>query len=218
MSYDIAILGATGELGRGLAARLAAAGHKVALGSRDAGRAQAAAADLAGDVTGLVNEEAAAGAPVVFVAVPFAAQAPTLKAIAGVLAPGTILVDATVPLAPAVGGKPTQLVGLWQGSAAEQAQDIVGDEIPVVAALHTVSGAMLADLEHDLDEDVLVCGRGPENRERVIGLLDGLGGLRAIDCGALDRARIIEALTPLLIGINRRYKTHAGIRITGLDV
>lgn len=217
MSHDIAILGATGELGTGLAARLAASGRRVALGSRDAERARDAAAALDGDVTGLVNEEAAAGAPVVFLCVPFAAQAPTLEAVAGVMSPGAILVDATVPLAPAVGGKPTQLVGLWQGSAAEQAQELVGPEIAVVAALHTVSGAMLADLGTQLEEDVLVCGRKAA-RETIVELLDGLGGLRAVDCGSLDRARIIEALTPLLIGINRRYKVHAGVRITGLDL
>lgn len=216
MAFDVAILGATGELGRGLAIRLAAAGRSVVIGSRDAERAQGVAADLTGEVTGLVNEEAAASAPIVVAAVPFAAQAPTLKGIKEHLAPGTILVDATVPLAPAVGGRPTRLVHLWQGSAAEQAQEIVGDEIPVVAALHTVSGALLADLERQLDEDVLVCGTGEANRKTIIDLLDGLGGLRAVDCGALDRARIIEGLTPLLIGINRRYKTHAGVRITGL--
>lgn len=215
MSCDIAILGATGNLGKGLAARFAADGKRVALGSRDAGRAQSAAADLDGDVTGLVNEEAAAAAAIVALCVPFAAQAPTLKSVAEALAPGTILVDATVPLAPAVGGRPTQLVGLWQGSAAEAAQDAVGDEVQVVSALHTVSGEMLADLSTQLDEDVLVCGPKAA-RETVVDLLDGLGGLRAVDCGPLDRARIIEALTPLLIGINRRYKTHAGIRITGL--
>lgn len=219
MAFDVAILGATGELGCGLATRLGAAGKTVALGSRDAEKAQKVTAGLPDSVTtvtGLVNEEAAAQAPIVVVAVPFAAQAPTLKGIKEHLQPGTIVVDATVPLAPAVGGRPTRLVHLWQGSAAEQAQEIVGEDFPVVAALHTVSGAMLGDLDHELDEDVLVCGTGEANRKTILELLDGLGGLRAVDCGALDRARIIEGLTPLLIGVNRRYKTHAGIRITGL--
>lgn len=202
----VAILGGTGDLGFGLAVRLAHAGVEVAIGSRDA---------AGGTVTGAANPDAARGASIVVVAVPFAAQAPTLSSIVDAL-DGQIVVDATVPLATAVGGKPTRTIGVWAGSAAQQAQEVVGDRARVVSALHTVSAASLADLTHRLDEDVLLCGDKKADKETVAELVELVPGLRCVDVGKLELSRIVEQLTPLLIAINIRHKTHAGIKITGL--
>lgn len=217
----VSIIGASGALGQGLALRWASAGIPLVLGSREASRAQEAASTVVSAVPGAEvgadgNEAAAGAAPVVVLAVPFAAQAKTCKSIAEALAPGTVVIDATVPLATAVGGKPTQVLGVWQGSAAQQAAGLVPDGVPVVSALHTVSAAMLADLGHAFDEDVLVCGDDAGAKETASGLVEAIGGLRAVDAGRLEMSRITESLTALMIGINIRNKTHAGIRVTGL--
>jgi NADPH-dependent F420 reductase len=126
------------------------------------------------------------------------------------------VVDAIVPLAASVGGKATRMLGVWQGSAAEQAQDLLPEDIALVSALHTVSGTAMMNIDRQLDQDVLVCGDRRADKDRVIGLLDRIDGLRGVDCGRLEQARIVESMTALLIGINIRHKTHAGVRITGL--
>jgi NADPH-dependent F420 reductase len=108
------------------------------------------------------------------------------------------------------------MLGVWQGSAAQQAQEMAPDGVRVVSALHTVSAATCADLEHPLDEDVLVCGNHRDDKDRVIGLIDLIAGLRGVDAGRLEMARIAESLTALLISINVRHKAHAGIKITGV--
>jgi len=108
------------------------------------------------------------------------------------------------------------MLGVWQGSAAQQAAEMAPDGVRVVSALHTVSASSCGDLDEGLDEDVLVCGDKREDKDRVIALIERIEGLRAIDAGRLEMARIAEALTPLLISINVRHKTHAGIRITGI--
>lgn len=217
----VTIIGGTGALGHGLALRLAVADVPLTIGSRDADRGAGVAAAIrdavpAATVTGGANAEAAAAAELVVLCVPFASQASTLASLRDTLRDGQVVVDATVPLATAAGGRPTRMLGVWQGSAAQQAQDLVPDGVRVVSALHTVSAAMLADLGHDLDEDVLVCGDRSADKERVIALLERISGLRGVDCGRLEQARTLESLTSLLIGLNGRYKTHAGIRITGL--
>lgn len=221
MDEAIPIVGGTGSLGAALATRWAAAGRAVALGSRSAERAEEAAAKVresvpAARIEGLVNEEAATRGDVVFLTVPFAAQAENLKALREALKPGQILVDCTVPLATAVGGKPTRSLGVWQGSAAEQAQELVPDGVTVIAALHTVGAPKLADLTEEVDEDILVCGRRKADKARVARLIEEIAGLRAVNAGGLEAARIVEQLTPLLISINGRYKTHAGLRVSGL--
>lgn len=217
---EVAVVGGTGALGTGLARRLAAAGAGVVIGSRDAARAAAAAAELDEIATvpvgGAANPEAAASARIVIVTVPFAAQARTLAEIAPVLRDDQIVVDATVPLAASVGGKATRMVGVWQGSAAEQAREIIPDGVPVVAALHSVAAAALADLAHDLDEDVLVCGDSGAAKREVAALIARIDGLRPVNAGRLDAARLAESMTALMIGMNGRYKTQAGLRITGL--
>jgi len=221
VSEPVSILGATGNLGFGLAVRLAKAGVPVIIGSRDAGRA-AEAADRArekvpdGSFEGRANADAAGAAEIVFVTVPFASQAQTLAGLKDTLREGQLVVDATVPLAPAIGGKPTRVIGVWQGSAAQQAQEIVPAGVTVVSALHTVSAEKLTDLDHALDEDVLVCGRRRDDKRRVAQVIDRIDGLRCVDAGPLEMSRIVETFTAMLIGINGRYKTDAGIRITNL--
>ena len=217
----IPIIGGTGALGYGLALRWARAGHAVVIGSRSEERAAESARKLSelapdAEIEGLPNELAAKQGPIVFLTVPFRAQSENLNNLRQVLEPGQLLVDCTVPLAAAVGGKATRSLGVWQGSAAEQAQEMVPEGVTVVAALHTVSAPVLADLGAGLDEDVLVCGDRRADKARVAALVERIEGLRCVNAGTLEMARIVEQLTPMLISINARYKTHAGIRITGL--
>jgi NADPH-dependent F420 reductase len=217
----IPIIGGTGALGAGLAARWATAGIPIAIGSRSEERAAEAAERLRekvqdADVSGMVNEEAARQGPIVFLTVPFRAQSENLNNLRDALEPGQLLVDCTVPLAAAVSGKATRSLGVWQGSAAQQAQEMVPDGVTVVAALHTVSSTKVADLDAELDEDIPVCGDRKADKARVARLIEQIPGLRAVNAGPLEMARIAEQLTPLLISINARYKVHAGIRVTGL--
>jgi NADPH-dependent F420 reductase len=217
----VPIIGATGALGFGLGLRLAAAGTPVVVGSRDASRAEEAAGRIREQVPdarveGLQNAEAAARGPIVVLSVPFRAQSENLTNLKEALSPGQILVDATVPLAAAVSGRATRLLGVPQGSAAQQAQEMVPDGVTVVSGLHTVGAATLADLDHELDEDVLLAGDSKDAKREVATLVTRIPGLRPVDCGRLEVARMIEGLTPLLISVNTRYKIHAGVRLTGL--
>ncbi|HST43317.1 MAG TPA: NAD(P)-binding domain-containing protein, partial [Conexibacter sp.] len=148
MESSVTLIGATGDLGFGLALRLARAGVTVTIGSRDAERAAEAAARVreavpGAAVDGRANPDAAAGAPLVVLSVPFASQAPTLRSLRESLAPGTVLLDVTVPLAAAVGGRATRVLSVWQGSAAQQAQEMVPDGVRVISALHTVAASTL---------------------------------------------------------------------------
>ena len=221
MSSPIAIVGATGDLGFGLALRLASAGTPVVIGSRDAERAAEAAERVkaavpGAQVSGLANPDAVAGAEIVVLSVPFASQASTLKSLKEALTPGQLLLDVTVPLAAAVGGRPTRVLTVWQGSAAQQAQELVPAGVTVVSALHTVAAAHLADLDHAFAEDVLVCGDDKDAKRRIAQMIQQVPGLRPVDAGKLEMARITEQLTALTIGINIRHKATAGLRITGL--
>jgi 8-hydroxy-5-deazaflavin:NADPH oxidoreductase len=217
----IPIIGGTGALGYGLAVRWARAGRAVVIGSRSAERAAEAArrvSELApeAEIEGLANDAAARQGSIVLLTVPFRAQSENLTNLGEVLEPGQLLVDCTVPLAAAVSGKATRSLGVWQGSAAQQAQEMVPDGVTVVAALHTVSAPTLADTGAELDEDILLCGDRKADKARVARLVEEIPGLRAVNAGPLELARIVEQLTPLLISINARYKAHAGIRIQGL--
>jgi NADPH-dependent F420 reductase len=218
---QVCIVGATGALGFGLALRWGGAGVPIVIGSRDAGRAQEAAERAKalvpdGSFSGALNADAVLDVPVVVLSVPFRSQSETLTNLKGALTEGQLVVDATVPLAAAVSGKATRTLGVWQGSAAQQAQEMVPDGVRVVSAFHTVSAALLTELEHELDEDVLMCGDKRDDKARLAELVNLIPGLRAVDCGPLETARIVEQLTPLLISINVRHKTRAGIKITGL--
>jgi len=217
----IAIIGGAGELGLGLALRLAQAGAKVVIGSRDEKKAQEAAARVKtavadADVAGFANADAAAKATVVILAVPFSAQAAILKSIRPALKTA-ILVDATVPLAATVGGKPTRLLGVWEGSAAQAARDLLPG-VPVVSAFHNVSADILQDLSATPDCDILICGDDAEAKDRLSALVALIPGLRPLDAGPLEMSRIVEGVTALLISLNRRYKVHhTGVRITGMS-
>jgi len=217
----ICIVGGTGALGFGLAARFGLAGVPVIIGSRDAHRAQEAVEHLSakvpsGTYTGFENPEAVTRAKVVILSVPFRTQSETLTNLKHVLTPEHLLVDATVPLAAAVSGKATRTLGVWQGSAAQQAEEMAPEGVRVVSAFHTVSAALLTDLDHALDEDVLICGDRRADKEELASLVNAIPGLRAVDCGRLEMARIVEQLTALIISINVRNKVRAGIKITGL--
>jgi NADPH-dependent F420 reductase len=216
----IPIIGGTGALGYGLAVRWARAGETIVIGSRDAGRAAEAAdrvrSEVDGaEVEGLQNAEAATRGPIVFLTVPFRAQSETLTNLKDALSEGQLLVDCTVPTAAAVSGKAARTLGVWQGSAAQQAEEMVPDGVTVISALHTVSAKRLAD-GGPIEEDILVCGDRKADKARVARLIERIEGLRAVNAGALEMARIVETLTPMLISINARYKTAAGIRITDL--
>jgi NADPH-dependent F420 reductase len=217
----VAIVGASGALGFGLALRLGRAGVPVVIGSRDPDRA-VEAADRArtavpdGEFTGAENADAVSAADTLVLSVPFRSQSETLKNLREAFTPETLLIDATVPLAAAVSGRATRMLGVWQGSAAQAAAEMAPDGVKVVSALHTVSAASLSDFDHPLDQDVLVCGDSRADKARVAALIERIDGLRCVDCGRLEMARITESLTAMMIAVNSRYKTHAGIRVTGL--
>jgi hypothetical protein len=222
VSKPVCIVGGTGALGFGLALRLGRGGVPVVIGSRKADRAQEAAGRAAeqvpeGEFTGAENVDAVQDAELVILSVPFASHAETLVSLKDVLREGQLIVDATVPLATAVGGRPTHTVGVWHGSAAEQAKELAPDGVRVVSAFHTVSASLLSDLEHDLHEDVLITGDKRDDKARVAELVERIAGLRPVDCGRLEIARYTEQLTPLIISINIRHKVRAGIRVTGLS-
>ncbi len=222
---DVAVIGGTGAEGFGLAVRLARAGHHVTIGSRDAGRgaeSAAKASELAStDLDGTDNASAAA-APraegVVAVTVPFAGQAEIYRSIKDAVAPDAVVLDATSPLATAVGGRPWQVLRPWHGSAAEQAQAILGDGPRVVAGFHTVAAEGLQALDREIDSDVLLCADDADAKARVGALIEGIPGMRWVDCGRLEMARVAEPLTALLVSINRTYKIKdSGFRIVGRE-
>jgi len=217
-TVTIGFLGGTGDQGRGLARRLAMAGHDVALGSRDPQRAQAAASDLlgtlpdgSGAVTGASNADVAAGCDVVVVAVPYDAHEALLSGLAAPLA-GKVVVDCVNPLGfDAKGGFPLEVAA---GSAAEEAASLLPDST-VVAAFHHVSAVLLLDpAVESVDTDVMVLGDDRAATDTVIELAGAITGVRGIYAGRLRNARQVEALTANLISVNRRYKAHAGLRVT----
>jgi NADPH-dependent F420 reductase len=213
----IAVVGGSGAEGSGLALRWAHAGYRVLLGSRTVEKAQAAASALnaklsAARIEGLANPDAAARADIVVLTVPYAAQLPTLRELKGELA-GKILVDVTVPLVPPKVARVQLPAG---GSAVEIAQQELGSAVRVVGAFQNVSAHHLMELGHAVECDVLVCGDDKEARERVVALVGALG-LRGLHAGPLANSAAAEALTSVLIFMNRHYKSPgAGIRITGL--
>jgi len=221
-SDAIAILGGTGDQGLGLALRFAKAGRPVVIGSRVEERALAAAEQVRGavegaDVSGFENSVATPRARIVILSVPFEHFASTLKSIRSALSPGQLVVSMGVPLATAVGGGATRTVGIWQGSCAEMVAALVPKGVEVVSAFQNVSAHRLQHLPDPVDCDVLVSG-AKQARQEVMELCGLVPGLRAVDGGILDNARIVEQITALLIGLNIRYKVPEGlgIRITGL--
>lgn len=217
----IAIVGGTGPEGSGLALRWAQAGENIVIGSRDAQRALETADNLSASagadkkISGTENRLACADAKIVVLTVPFSAHAETLKHIAPSLRAGQILIDTTVPLAASIGGKPTRTLGVWQGSAAQQAAELVPEGVVVVAAFHNLAADLLKQ-DGPVDCDVIVCSDDKSAGKRVRELARKIPGVRALDGGRLENARIIEQITAVLIGLNIRHKGHSGLRITGL--
>jgi NADPH-dependent F420 reductase len=218
----IAILGGTGDQGLGLALRFAKAGRPVVIGSRQPERAESAAKQVlaavpGADVVGLGNDEAARRAPIVILSVPFEHTASTVKGIRDSLGAGQLVVSLAVPLATAIGDGAARTVGVWQGSCAELVASLVPPGVEVVSAFQNVSAHRLQRLDEPVECDVIVSGAKPE-RDKVMALCALVPGLRGIDGGPLSNARIVEAITALLIGLNVRYRTPEGIgiRLTGL--
>lgn len=165
---------------------------------------------------GAANADAARDASIIVLTIPFAAHISTLKEIHDKIQPGSLLVDVTVPLEPAVGGKPTRVLGVWAGSAAEQCRELAPEGVQVVSAFQNVGADALADLAREVECDIIVCGDDKEAKQRARPLVEAIPGCHYIDGGALANSRTVEAITALLIGFNIRYKTHTGLRITGI--
>jgi NADPH-dependent F420 reductase len=224
MTRKIAILGGTGSEGTGLANRLARAGEHIVIGSRDAQRAGETAARLRDQISGpsqiegTDNAAAAARCDVALLTVPFSGQAALLKQLKAVWKPGTVIIDTTVPLAASVGGAATRMLGVWQGSAAEAAKEFLPAGVTIAAAFQNL-GAELLNGEAPVECDVLVCSDDEKAKQIAMELAARIPGVRALNGGKLENARIVESMTALLIGLNIRYKVHGtGIRFTGLPV
>ncbi len=201
----VAILGGTGKFGRALAIRLVEAGDEVVLGSRDEGRAREAAAELG--ARGERNEVAAAAGELVVLAVPAATAAETAREINSALSAPLLSVAAEIEFAEGI-ARPAPRAK----SVAETVAEAV--DVPVVAGLHTIAARRLEKSRPD--EDAFVCGDDLEAKELVLGLVERIVGGRALDAGPLQAARALEAMTAVLLNLNRDYKTHTGLRVTGL--
>ena len=222
MSRKIGIVGGTGPEGTGLAARWAAAGEHLVIGSREASRAAEIAKLLRGRLGSTAKIDSAENAAtveqceIVVLTVPFSGHAALMKQLKPHWKPGQILIDTTVPLAAAIGGAPSRMLGVWQGSAAQQTRELVPAAVSVAAAFHNLSAELLAN-DGPVDCDILVCSDDDEAKRVASELAAKIPGARALNGGKLENARIVESLTALQIGLNLRYKVHTvGIRFTGL--
>jgi 8-hydroxy-5-deazaflavin:NADPH oxidoreductase len=220
----VAVVGGTGAEGSGLALRFAKAGLRVLIGSRNLDRAQGAAKELAeqagaGEITGHTNPDAVSKAAIVILTVPLSAQVETLKSIRTSFASSAILVDATVPLEIAIGGRVSRTIALWDGSAAQQAARLSPAGIAVVSTFHLLGAEALKNLNHPVDCDALICGDNADAKNTVSQLAENIPGVRGIDAGSLENARYLENSAALLIALNLKHKvSHSGLRITGLGL
>ena len=222
MARKIAIVGGTGPEGSGLANRFARAGEHVVIGSRDAQRAEESAQRLreqigkTAQLESAENASAVAECDVAVLTVPFSGQAAILKQLKTAWKPGTVVIDTTVPLAASIGGAATRTIGVWEGSAAEAARGLLPANVSLAAAFHNL-GAELLSGDAPVDCDVLVCSDDEKAKQVASELAQKIPGVRALNGGKLENARIVESVTALLIGLNIRYKVHsAGVRFTGL--
>ena len=220
----VSVIGGTGPQGLGIAERLAIAGVEVIVGSRKEEKALEVVAkakeDLADydlNMVGMANEDAAKEGDVLILTVPLAAQKPTVEGIKE-FCTDKIVMDATVPLETAIGGKPFRFVDLMEGSAAERTAKILeGTGAKVICAFCNISNSHLANIPEEIDCDCLIAGDDKEAKEIAAEIIDKIPGIRTIDTGILEKSRIIEKITPLLIGLNIKYKSHyGGLRITGI--
>lgn len=222
----VSIIGGTGPQGLGIAMRFIIEGIDVIVGSRNEDKALESVTQLEdklkdydiADIKGMANEDAAKSADILVLTVPFQAQTATLNSIKDYIE-GKILIDATVPLETAVGGKPFRFLNLMEGSAAERTNMLLADKnVKVVSAFNNISNSHLSNIPDEIDCDCLIAGDDLESKKVAMDLINKLPGVRCIDCGKLEKARIIEKITPLLIGLNIKYKSHyGGIRITAID-
>ncbi|MDE4078939.1 NADPH-dependent F420 reductase [Methanosphaera sp. Vir-13MRS] len=221
----IAIIGGTGSQGLNIGKRLAIAGEDIIIGSRKEEKALTKveeSLELLKDyddikMEGMSNEDAAQAGDLLILTVPLAAQKPTLQSIKDYVG-DKILVDATVPLETAIGGSPARFIDLMEGSAAERTAKILKKtDVKVVAAFNNVSNSLLANIPEPIDCDCLLAGNDNEAKQVVKEIIEKIPGIDCIDCGKLEKARMIEKITPLLIGLNIKYKSQfGGIRITGI--
>jgi 8-hydroxy-5-deazaflavin:NADPH oxidoreductase len=196
----------------------------VIIGSRSLDRATEAAKMIAQTarrsvhVQGLTNENAVSQADVIVVTVPFPALLDTLRTVKPNFRPGQVLVNVSVPLETAIGGRATRTVGVWAGSAGELAASVAPKTVSVVSAFNNVSAELLKDPSKPVDCDVLVCSNDENAKKIVLDLVKGIAGARGFDAGALENSRTVEQITALLVSLNIRYKVkNAGLRITGIS-
>jgi len=201
------------------------AGHQVIVGSRSPDRAAEAAKTIAQTArrpvraSGSSNESAVSQADVIVVTVPFTALLETLKTVKPSFKPGQVLVNVSVPLETAVGGRATRTVGVWAGSAGELAASVVPKTVSVVTAFNNVSAELLRDPSKPVDCDILVCSNDDNAKKIVLDLVKSIGGARGFDAGALENSRTVEQITALLVSLNIRYNVKsAGLRITGISL
>jgi len=200
------------------------AGHQVIIGSRSPDRAAEAARTIAQTArrpvraSGSSNESAVSQADVIVLTVPFTALLETLKMVKPNFKPGQVLVNVSVPLETAVGGRATRTVGVWAGSAGELTASVVPKTVSVVTAFNNVSAELLRDPTKQVECDVLVCSNDDNAKKIVLDLVKSIGGARGFDAGALENSRTIEQITALLVSLNIRYGVkNAGLRITGIS-
>ena len=220
----VSIIGGTGPQGLGIGERLAIAGVDVIIGSRKeekaldvVAKAKEELADYDLSMVGMANEDAAKEGDVLIITVPLAAQKPTVEGIKE-FCKDKIVMDATVPLETAIGGKPFRFVDLMEGSAAERTASILeGTGAKVICAFCNISNSHLSNIPEEIDCDCLIAGDDADAKATAAEIIDKIPGIRTIDTGVLEKARIIEKITPLLIGLNIKYKSHyGGLRITGI--
>jgi len=215
----LAFIGGTGPEGLGLAARFAAAGHEIVIGSRSPERAQQAVEKIKARVpqvraTGMANQEAVGRGDIVFVTIPFGGHRDTLEALASAIG-AKVVVDVVSPLS-FEGGK-IAAITVPEGSAAEQAQALL-PQAQVVAAFHHLDASQLMRVEEPAEVDVLVCGDHQEAKERVMALAEKIEGVRALDGGRLANSRYLEEFTALLLSLNKTYKAHTSLKIAGIPI
>jgi NADPH-dependent F420 reductase len=219
----VAIIGGTGDQGIGLALRFLISGEEVLIGSRDIKKAENTVEtikeilkeDKVDNLTAMTNQDAASQGDIVVLTVPLQAQVATLTTIKANLE-NKIMVDATVPLDSCLSGSSIRYVDLWEGSAAERSAEMLKDKnVSVVSAFNNISSGALIKIEEDVECDCLISGDDSKAKEMTMELAEKIPGVRAIDCGALENARIVEKITPLLINLNIRNKSRkVGIRVT----
>ena len=221
----VSIIGGTGPQGLGIGERLAIAGVDVIIGSRKeekaldvVAKAKEELSDYDLSMVGMANEDAAREGDVLIITVPLAAQKPTVEAIME-FCHDKIVMDATVPLETAIGGKPFRFIDLMEGSAAERTASILdGTGAKVICAFCNISNSHLSNIPEEIDCDCLIAGDDADAKKTAAEIINKIPGIKTLDCGALEKARIIEKITPLLIGLNIKYRSHyGGLRITGIE-